>query len=475
MGTTPLRSVFLAVIIPVFLAVASQTMIAVALPEIGTSLGELSRLPWLIIVYMFALTVAGPVYGTLGDMYGRRIMLASALGLYGLGSLLAGFSTNIELLTAARLVQGLGGGGLVSICQAIIGHNVESRDMGRIQGQLATVSVLANALGPVLGGILTASFGWQSLFFGALPLTALAMVLVLRLPADRPENTDRKFDYLGFLLLNAFAACCVFALEYLKQMSNEAYLYAALFGVLAVAFLLALIVTEKRAANPIFPPKLIADAAISRCYGLTIFHGAALVSLIVTLPLYTRIVLHADISSTTIVLLCLTVGLGMGGITAGNLIARTGRVASIPSVGLFVSAAVVVTVALTGHILPFAALGALLLAAGFGMGTVMPVVQTTVQYAADPAYRGSASGGVTFSRSIGSVLGTAIVTVVLFLVALVSGIDQAHIGSVLASPGIIPDAEIDVWRIAFACALSVIVAFVLGGAAAAISIPLRRL
>ena len=183
--------------LPMFMAVADQTIVATALPAIASGLGEIERASWVIVSYLIANTIAAPVYGRLGDTFGRRSMMIVALVIFMIGSVLCAISPNIEFLTAARVLQGFGGGGLMTLSQALIGEAIPPRERGQYQGYLAGVAVTSSTFGPVAGGYLTQAFGWQSIFLVNIPLGLIAFVLVLRLegrPGDRRRTT---FDAPG--------------------------------------------------------------------------------------------------------------------------------------------------------------------------------------------------------------------------------------------------------------------------------------
>lgn len=201
--------------LPVFLAVSNQTMISVALPAIGSDLLELERLPWLVVGYMLALTISGPVYGALGDIYGRRAMLTVALWVYILGSGICTISPSVEVLAGGRLIQGFGGGGLMSLSQALIGQLVPGRDRGKAQGYIATIGVAASTVGPIFGGFAVDFLGWRSLFFFTIPLAFMGMALLYRLPVLPSKGRMRKFDFVGLFWLN------VFVLRYCKPVTRQ--------------------------------------------------------------------------------------------------------------------------------------------------------------------------------------------------------------------------------------------------------------
>ena len=171
-------TIFPPIMLPMFLAVADQTIVATALPAIASSLGEIERASWVVVSYLIANTIAAPVYGRLGDTFGRRWMMFVALGIFMVGSVLCALAPNIELLTAFRVLQGFGGGGLMTLSQALIGEAIPPRERGRYQGYLAGIAVTSNSFGPVAGGYLTQAFGWQSIFLINIPLGLIALMFV---------------------------------------------------------------------------------------------------------------------------------------------------------------------------------------------------------------------------------------------------------------------------------------------------------
>ena len=156
--------------LPMFLAVVDQTIVATALPAIAASLGSVERVSWVVVSYLVAGTIAAPVYGQLRDVYGGKRMMFVALGIFLVASLLCAVSTSVEMLSLARVLQGLGGGGLMTLSQALIGETIPPRERARYQGYLAAVMVTSSVFGPVAGGYLTHHFGWRSVFLVNLPL-----------------------------------------------------------------------------------------------------------------------------------------------------------------------------------------------------------------------------------------------------------------------------------------------------------------
>ena len=441
--------------IPVFLAIANQTMISVALPDIGADLGQIRRLPWLVMGYMLALTVAGPVYGVLGDLWGRARMMHLALAVYILGSVLCAAATNIEFLAAGRLVQGLGGGGLMSLSQALIADMVAPRDRGRAQGNNAAISVLASTLGPLVGGVMVEALGWRSIFLSTVPLALLAMLVLARHPVPMHQPQGRKrFDLGGFVALLVLVFGVTAAIELAGD--SQTRLLAALGAAGAVGAIATLIRIEPRAANPFFPPALFRVPAINRASVMVFFHGAALVSLVTTIPLFHAILRTDGALATATAMLALTVGFGVAGFITGNLVTMTGRTTLFPSLALPVTVVMVLFLSVEGATLARGPLIGCYLVTGLSLGTVMSVMNTIIQHAAPRSVQGRAAGSVTFFRSIGASVGTAITSLVLFLVA-PAGSDA---GAILSGGAGSDPATHAAWQSAFQATFVAIAAFI---------------
>ena len=408
-------TIFPSIMLPMFLAVADQTIVATALPAIAGSLGNVEQISWVVISYLVAATIAAPVYGRFGDVFGRRRVMYVGLAIFMIASLLCALASSVVLLSLARLLQGLGGGGLMTSSQALIGETIPPRERGRYQGYLAAVVVSSSTFGPVAGGYLTQHFGWQSVFLVNLPIGALAGLLMLRLPARQGRDEDWHFDSKGLALFVLFVGPTLLAIELSQRFEPALAPELIGLGVCAIVALILLVRQEKRAASPLLPVSLLSKPAIWRSDALAACHGAALVSLITFLPLYLRVVCGASASESGLLLLPLTAGIGFGSLVTGRLVSQTGRTFVFPSFGLIVSLATIVALALASPYLTPAEISALLGANALFMGTVMGVVNVTVQSAAGPRMLGAAAGSVQFSRSVGASIGTAIVGAVLFL------------------------------------------------------------
>jgi EmrB/QacA subfamily drug resistance transporter len=410
-------TVFPSIMLPMFLAIVDQTIVATALPAIAASTGSVERTSWVVVGYLIAATIAAPIYGRLGDAFGRRKLLFVALIVSMLASLSCAAAPTIEVLTLTRVLQGLGGGGLMTLSQALIGEAIPPRERARYQGYVATVAVTANSFGPMVGGYLTQHLGWQSIFLVNIPIGLVALALVTRLPVVKPQGDQPwRADPYGLLLFSITVCAILLALEQAQDVKLQSLPAVASLFVLGLITLALLIRQENRAVSPLIPLGLLRMPAIWRSDAMAAFHGGTLVSLITFLPVYLIVVRGQSPSETGLLLVPLTIGIGTGSIITGRLVSRTGRTSLFPTFGLGILTISLVALALWAPTLSAPAFGALLLWIGLFLGTVMGVVQITVQSASGQARLGAAAASVQFSRSIGAAFGTALVAFTLFAV-----------------------------------------------------------
>lgn len=483
---TRFLATFPSIMLPMFLAAIDQTIVATALPAIAADLGEVERVSWVVIAYLLAATIAAPVYGRLGDLLGRRRLLFVALAVFVVASLGCALAPTILWLVAARALQGLGGGGLMTLSQALVSEAVPPRQRGRYQGYLACVFVSASTFGPVAGGWLTQFFGWETVFTVNIPLGLLAMALATRLP--RRAGTRRAgglhFDIPGVLLFAGFITPLLLALEQAQRMRLEALPLAGGLGLVAVLALGLLLRQERVARVPLLPVSLLSQPAIWRSDALAFFHGAFLVSLITFLPIYLQVARGADPGQAGLLLLPLTMLIAVGSLATGRAMSATGRGAIFPSIGVPLLTAVTVVAAFLIPRLGFGQMPYLFALIAVLSGTVMAVVQTTVQYVAGPGQLGAASASVQFSRTVGAAVGTALVSAVLFASLAASDRETARMFGAIVETGSaalagLPPARVAVIQAeiahAFRAAFLAIAVFPACGSLMAWTMPVRRI
>ena len=408
--------VFPSICLPMFMAAIDGTIVATALPAIAGSLGDVERVSWVVVAYLMATTIAAPVYGRLGDAMGRKRLMFMALAVFIVASGLCAVAPTLLSLVAARVLQGFGGGGLMTLSQALIGESVPPRERGRYQGYLASIFMVSSTFGPVAGGWLTQHFGWHSVFLVNLPVGAVAVLLAMRLPDRRPAPGRMRFDWLGLLLFSGFVIPLLLALERAQRIAwSAAPAIVALVG-LSLASLWLLLRQERRVSQPLIPVNILKQGAIWRADAMAACVGAVIVSSVTFMPIYLQVVRGVAPSRAGLLLLPLTAGVAFGSLLTGRMIGRTGRTAVFPSYGLVAVTGSLLVLAFGAAWVPTAWLPLVFLCLSISLGTAMPVVQMTVQFVAGPKNLGAASASVQFSRSIGAALGTAIVGAVLFAV-----------------------------------------------------------
>jgi MFS family permease len=429
--------VFPAVGLAIFGAALDQTIIAAALPAIARSLGDVERVSWVVVVYLVATTLSAPVYGRLGDAFGRRRMLLVALGMYAAGACIAATAPVLDVLALGRLVQGFGGGGLISLSVALIAEYIPPRERGRFQAWIAAIFATASAFGPVAGGLMTEWLGWRSVFLLQPPLSALAAFFVAtRLRDAAPGSTKGfAFDWMGLLLFTLFVAPALLALDQARKLTAGPLVIAAVCAAVAVAALVLLLRQERRARDPLLPLEVLGNASVWRANLMTALVNGAFLGTLAFLPIYFAAVRGLSPAATGIALLPLAVAAALGATFSGRVLSRTGYTMRGPAAGLSVAALLLGVVALQTGEMPVPLLAGLLGLVSIGMGTSFPMVQVVVQMAVGRERLGSATASVQFARSLGAATGTAVMGAVLFGALVLQGDEAARLFVALVNAG----------------------------------------
>jgi MFS family permease len=429
--------VFPAAGLAMFGAALDQTIVAAALPAIARSLGEVERVSWVVVVYLVATTVAAPVHGRLGDAFGRRRMLLVSLAMYGVGAVLCALAPSLNLLALARMVQGFGGGGLISLSVALIAEVVPPRERGRFQAWIAAVFALASGVGPVAGGLLTEWLGWRAVFLLQPPLSLLAAWLaVRRLGGAAPGVAkDFAFDWPGLLLFALFVAPALLALDFARRLEPAAMAAAAGLAALAALALFLLWKQERAARDPLLPLAVLGNPSVWRANLLSALVAGAFVGTIAFLPIYFAAVRGLTPGESGVALLPLAASAAFGAMASGRLLSRTGRTMIWPTFGLSFSAVMLAATALGAGQLSVPQLAGLLGLVSLGFGTSFPMVQVTVQAAVGRERLGSATASVQFTRALGAATGTALMGAVLFGSLVAQGGEAAELFVALIDRG----------------------------------------
>ncbi|MEA2623650.1 MAG: hypothetical protein QOH61_2560 [Chloroflexota bacterium] len=421
-----LATVFGALMLGMFLAALDQTIVSTALPTIVGDLGGLDHLSWVVTSYLVATTASTPLYGKLGDMYGRKPVFLAAIVIFLIGSMLSGLSQSMGELIAFRALQGIGAGGLMVGAQAIIADIVPPRERGKYMGLIGAVFAVASVAGPLLGGFLVESISWRWVFYVNMPIGALALLVVgFRLHLHRPAQRH-SIDYLGAALLTAAVVSLILVTTWGgNQYAWDSPVIVGL-AVAGLALLAAFVWQERRAAEPIIPLTLFRSSVFRVATSIGFFIGMAMFGAIIFIPLFLQLVYGVSPTSSGLRMLPLMLGLLGASVISGRVISRIGRYKAFPvagtavtSLGMFLLSRLEVDTA------PLLA-SVYMLVLGIGIGLVMQVIVLVVQNCAPPRDMGVATSTATFFRSMGGSLG----------VALFGAIFASRLGSELASvPG----------------------------------------
>ena len=407
-GRPHLRLVLTGLMLGMLLAALDQTIVATALPTIAGDLGGLNHLSWVVTAYILSSTISTPLYGKLGDLYGRKKLYQAAIVIFLVGSALSGLSQSMGELIAFRAIQGIGAGGLIVGAQAIIGDVVSPRERGRYIGIFVGVFGLASIAGPLLGGFFTESLTWRWVFYINLPIGAFALFVVagaLRLPKHR---TQHRVDYLGAALL----ALGVIAIILVTTWGGTQYAWGSapivFLGVAGIALIVAFVAVERRASEPILPPSLFTNSVFSVTSAIGFIVGFAMFGAIVYLPLFLQTVDGSSPTMSGLQTLPLMGGLFVTSVVSGQMIARSGRYKVFPIAGTATMALGLYLLSLMSASTTHWESSLYMLVLGLGLGLVMQVLVVAVQNAVPYRFLGTATSAATFFRSIGGSFGVAV-------------------------------------------------------------------
>ncbi|GAB1362694.1 MDR family MFS transporter [Rhodobacter sp.] len=402
-----MRLVIASVAVLLLLAALDQTIVSTALPTIVADLGGLEHLSWVVTAYILASTIVAPLYGKLGDLYGRRRMVIVSVSIFLTGSILCGLAQSMGFLIVSRAIQGLGGGGLFVLALSIIADVLPPAERGRIQGVFAGVFGVSSVIGPLIGGWFVEIASWHWIFYVNLPfgLAALAgFIWGFHAPTERVEH---RIDYAGAALLSLTLG----ALVLVTSLGGRTFAWdsAGAIGMIAAAGLglAAFLWVESRAAEPVLPLSLFRGNVFNVTSAIGFVSGAMLFGTVTFIPVWLQIARGASPTQSGWEMIPLTLGILLASTVSGRYMGRTGRYRLLPQVGLAIAACGIAVLTQLDPAIPRPLLWAALLATGAGLGTVFPVVTTAVQNTVPRHQIGTATAAGLMFRQVGGSISVA--------------------------------------------------------------------
>jgi EmrB/QacA subfamily drug resistance transporter len=391
-----------------FLSTLDVLVVITALPTIVGDLGGRAELSWVLTAYLLASTVAGPLFGRLSDLVGRRRLYELSIVIFVVGSVLGGISQNIYELIVARVIQGIGAGGLMTLPFAIVADISTPRERARYTSVMVMNFTVASVLGPLIGGLFVDHASWRWIFFINIPLGALALLASLRtrLPVQRAQKV--VIDYLGTLLM--VGATSALLLAFTWGGSEHAWDSATIVALFAGAAVLTsvLIWWERRTDEPLLPPRLFANARFNLLVGSTLLAAIAMYSGWALMPIFLQVVTGASATNSGVLVLPFVAGNTIASLVTGRIVARTGRAKWAPVLGQLIAAGgFFLYTTMDAETTRFTA-SVFMAVAGFGLGMALQIVMVIGQSIVDPGDLGAGTAMIAFFRNLGSSFGAAI-------------------------------------------------------------------
>lgn len=402
-----IRTIILSIGALLFLAALDQTIVSTALPTIVADLGGLEHLSWVVTAYILASTIAAPLYGKLGDLYGRRNTVFVSVGLFLLGSALAGAATSMTWLIASRALQGLGGGGLFVLALSVIGDLIPPKDRGKTQGIFAATFSISSVIGPLIGGWFVEAFTWHWIFYINVPIGIAAVVGFATAFEPTGRRTKHVIDWWGAAALSVTLASVTLATSLGgATFAWDSVQILSLAG-LAILGAIAFFMIEQRAEEPILPLRLFRINVFWVTSAMSMVTGAAMFGGITFLPIYLQLSQGASPTVSGLMLIPMTAGILVSSILSGRFMSRTGKYKMLPVFGMGMLALGFLLLTGLQPDTSTSEFAARLVVVGLGLGAIFPVLTTSVQNAVDRTELGTATAAGLMFRQVGGSVAVA--------------------------------------------------------------------
>ena len=392
------------------LAALDQTIVTTALPKIVDDLGSLEQLSWVMTSYLFTSTISAPIYGKLGDVWGRKIMMQIAIIIFVFSSLLAAIAQNMSWLLCARAAQGLGGGGLFVLAFTVVGDIIPSRERGKVQGLFAAVFGLSSIVGPLLGGFFVDEFSWHWIFLINLPIGIIALTILYVSPSKHLPTESFSPDYFGIAFLSLTIGSLIFLSSMASSGSSLNHLSFKLLGSVCLVSFVLFIIAELKTKDAIVPMHLFKINNFWVYSAIGLISSCILLSVLTFVPFYLQIAKDYTPTKSGVQIVALTAGIIFGAMISGIIMTKTGKYKFLPlfggmclTFGLILMTSIKETT--SSQILTFY-LGIV----GLGLGPQLTVTTTAIQNSAPPKHMGVATSTLTLLRQIGASIGVACLT-----------------------------------------------------------------
>jgi len=403
-----LRVILVAVASTLFLASLGNTVVAAALPRIVSDLGGLDYITWVVTAFLLASTIGAPISGRLGDMYGRKIVLQAAIGIFLVGSAICGLAENMATLVAGRLVQGYGGGSLIVVSMASVADVLPPRQRGRAQGWLSSVFGLSTIIGPLVGGYIVTSMSWSWIFWLNFPIGLVAFTVITLVMEKAPPSGKHKIDFFGAFLLATLLSCAVLVANLGGAVLPWTSLPVVCLMLLAPAVLAAFIVVERVAAEPIMPPSLFSIRNFQVANAMNFLVGMTMFGTIAFVPTFLQVVKGLDPATSGLFLVAMMVGLIGTSMLAGRFMSKTGRYKWMPTASTAFLTVAMLVLWTIGPETPYWRLLLSLFMVGVGIGPTMSVSIAAIQSAIPVGDIGIGTASVNMFRLTGGAIGTSL-------------------------------------------------------------------